>query len=223
MTFKGSEASQSESATSPEATREPNGAAKKFRIWVVAGSSIFLAVVLSVAVALAIQKHNDRVLDAQVAQSESELRTLGAQIAAIKDRQFGTMSEYIAAYARVEPLLKDYDQKLQQYSELCSTAQQREQKRGLINIRRLYSRYNAEAWRNNSALIELVRQVNEVTKKEASVIHDMASLPAEEQVQLRHDGIRDHSGGYGAECIETAQHRPAVQTPDGARGNFGSV
>ena len=42
-------------------------------------------------------------------------------------------------------------------------------------------------WRNNSELIELVRQVNEVTKKEASVIHDMASLPAEEQVQLRHD------------------------------------
>jgi len=64
-------------------------------------------VVLSVAVALAIQRHNDRVLNAQVAQSESELRTLGAQIAAIKDRQFGTMSEYVAAYARVEPLLKD--------------------------------------------------------------------------------------------------------------------
>ena len=42
-------------------------------------------------------------------------------------------------------------------------------------------------WRNNSELIDLVRQVNEVTKKEASVIHDMASLPAEEQVQLRHD------------------------------------
>jgi len=32
-----------------------------------------------------------------------------------------------------------------------------------------------------------VRQVNEVTKKEASVIHDMASLPAEEQVQFWHD------------------------------------
>ena len=142
---------------------------------------------LSVAVALAIQKHNDRVLDAQVAQSEAELRTLGAQIAAIKDRQFGTMSEYIAVYARVEPLLRDYDQKLQQYSELCSTAQQRDQKRGLINIRRLYSRYNEEAWRNNSEILELVRQVNEVTKKEASVIHDMASLPAEEQVQFWHE------------------------------------
>ncbi len=156
-------------------------------VWVSAASSIVFTLVLIVAIALGIQNHNDRVLGAQVAQSESELRTVGAQIAAIKDRQFGTMSEYIAAYARVEPLLKDYDQKLQQYSELCSTAQQRDQKRGLINIRRLHSRYNAEVWRNNSELIELVRQVNEVTKKEASVIHDMASLPAEEQVQFWHD------------------------------------
>jgi len=156
-------------------------------VWVSAASSIVFTLVLIVAIALGIQNHNDRVLGAQVAQSESELRTVGAQIAAIKDRQFGTMSEYIAAYARVEPLLKDYDQKLQRYSELCSTAQQRDQKRGLINIRRLHSRYNAEVWRNNSELIEIVRQVNEVTEKEASVIHDMASLPAEEQVQFWHD------------------------------------
>jgi hypothetical protein len=187
MTSRRSSVDKSEAATAPETTSEPKGAAKGFRIWVIAGSSIFLGVVLSVAIALGIQKHNDRVLGVEVAQSESELRTLGAQIAAIKDHQFGTMSEYIAAYARVEPLLKDYDQKLQQYSELCSTAQQRDQKRGLINIQRLHSPYKAEVWRNNSELIELVRQVNEVTKKEASVIHDMASLPAQEQVQFWHD------------------------------------
>lgn len=156
-------------------------------MWVIAGASILLAAAVSISIALGIQDHNDRVLGARVVQSESDLRALGAQIAAIKDHQFGTMSEYIAAYARVEPLLKDYDQKLQQYTELCSTAQQREQSRGLINIQRLHSRYNAEVWRNNSELIDLVRQVNEVTKKEASIIHDMASLPAQEQVQFWHD------------------------------------
>src|SRR5713101_6064214 len=187
MIFRRSSVDQPEAATAPETTSEPKGAAKGFRIWVIAGSSIPLGVVLSVAVALGIQQHNDRVLGAQVAQSESELRTLGAQIAAIKDRQFGTMSEYIAAYARVEPLLKDYDQKLQHYGELCSTAQQRDQKRGLINIRRLHTRYNAKVRQNNSELIEFVRQVNEVTRKEASVIHDMASLPAEERVHFWHD------------------------------------
>src|SRR5260370_30324311 len=156
MTFRRGSVDKSEAATAPE----KKGAAKRFPIWVIAGSSIFLVAVLSVAVALGIQQHNDRVLGAQVAQGESELRTLGAQISAIKDHQFGTMSEYIAAYARVEPLLKDYDQKLQQYSELCSTAQHRDQKRGLVNIHRLHSRYNAEVWRNNSELIDLVRQVN---------------------------------------------------------------
>jgi len=156
-------------------------------VWVSAASSIVFTLLLIVAIALGIQNHNDRVLGAQVAQSESELRTVGAQIAAIKDRQFGTMSEYIAAYARVEPLLKDYDQKLQQYSELCNTAQQRDQKRRLINFQRVYSRYDPEVWRNTSEIIELVRQVNEVTKKEAAVIRDMAALPAQEQVQFWHE------------------------------------
>jgi hypothetical protein len=150
-------------------------------------SSVMFAVAISIAIAYGIQSHNDRALTAQIMQSESELRVIGAKIGDIKDHQFGTMSEYIAAYARVEPLLKDYDQKLQQYSALCSTAQQRDRKRGLVNIQRLHSRYNAEVWRNNSELIKLVRQVNEVTKKEASVIHDMASLPAEEQVQFWHE------------------------------------
>jgi len=187
MTLKGSDVDSSKAAATPETPSQSMGAAKRFRIWGVAGSAILLVAVLSVAVILGVQDHNDRVLGAQVVQSESELRALGTQIAAIKDHQFGTMNEYIAAYARVEPLLKDYDQKLQQYIDLCSTAQQREQSRGLINIQRLRSRYNAEVWRNNAEVIELVRQVNEVTKKEASVIHDMASLPAEEQVQFWHD------------------------------------
>ena len=187
MSLKGSDVDTSKAAATPEAPSESMGAAKRFRIWVVAGSAILLVAVLSVAVALGIQDHDDRVLETQVAQRESELRTLGAQIAAIKDHQFRTMDEYIAAYARVEPLLKDYDQKLQQYSELSNTAQQRDQNRGLINIKRLHSRYNAEAWRNNAEIIELVRQVNEVMKKEASVIHDMASLPEKEQVQFWHD------------------------------------
>ena len=47
--------------------------------------------------------------------------------------------------------------------------------------------HNGQVLRNNAELIELVRRVNEVMKKEASVIHDMASLPAEEQVQFWHD------------------------------------
>jgi hypothetical protein len=88
MTFRGSNVGEWEPATSPEATREPTGVAKRFRVWVIAGSSILLAAVLSVAIVLGIQNHNDRVLGAQVAQSESELGVVGARIVDIKTRQF---------------------------------------------------------------------------------------------------------------------------------------
>src|SRR6267154_3068966 len=112
---------------------------------------------------------------------------LGARIADIKDYEFRTMAEYVAAYAQVEPLLTAYDQKLQEYSELYNTAQQRDQKRGLINIQRLHNRYNLEVWRNTSELIALIREINEVMKKEAPVIHDMRSIPEQEQVQFWHE------------------------------------
>jgi len=89
MTSKDSSVNRSEPATRAEATREPKGAGKRIRLWAIAGSSILLAAVLSVAITLGIQSHNDQVLSAQTAQSESELRTLGAQIAAIKDHSSG--------------------------------------------------------------------------------------------------------------------------------------
>ncbi len=97
------------------------------------------------------------------------------------------MAEYVAAYAQVEPLLTEYDQKLQEYSELYTTAQQRDQKRGLINVRRWHSRYNPDVWRNTSELIALIRAINDVMKKEASVIRDMGSFPEQEQVQFWHE------------------------------------
>src|SRR5260370_35961764 len=107
---------------------------------------------------------------------------MGARIANIKDHEFKTMAEYVAAYAAIEPLLTEYDQKLQEYSELYNTAQQRDKKRGLINIQRLHNRYNPEVWRNTSELIALIREINDLMKKEASVIRDMRSFPEQEQL-----------------------------------------
>jgi len=51
----------------------------------------------------------------------------------------------------------------------------------------LFGRYHPEAWRDAREIIGLVRRINEVTKKEASVIHDMAALPAQEQLQFWHE------------------------------------
>jgi hypothetical protein len=136
---------------------------------------------------LGVQIHDDHLLAARIIQTEAELRAIGAGIADIKDHEFKTMAEYVAAYAQIEPLLTKYDQKLQEYSELYSTAQQRDQKRGLINIQRLRNRYNPEVWRNTSEIITLIREINDVMKKQASVIRDMRSLPEQERVQFWHE------------------------------------
>lgn len=161
-------------------------AAKRLRTWIIA-VSLIVASALSIVTVLGIQNHEDHVLTTQITQTEAELRAMGGRIANIKDRDFKTMAEYVAAYAQIEPLLTEYDHKLQEYSELYNTAQQRDQKRGLINIQRLHNRYNREVWRNTSELIALIRQINDVMKKEASVIHDMGSIPEQEQVQFWHE------------------------------------
>src|SRR5713226_496226 len=148
---------------------EPKVTAKRPRIWITA-VSLIVASALGVAILLGVQNHEDHVLTAQITRTEADLRVLGGRIANIKDHEFKTMAEYVAAYAEIEPLLTEYDQKLQEYSELYTTAQQRDQKRGLINVRRWHSRYNPDVWRNTSELIELIREINDVMKKEASVI-----------------------------------------------------
>ena len=165
---------------------EPKAAANRRRIWIVPVLLIVMSA-LSVAIVLGVQNQEDDALTAQITQTEAQLRALGAQIADIKDHEFKTMAEYGVAYAQIEPLLTEYDQKLQEYSQLYETAQQRDQKRGLINIQRLHNRYNLEVWRNTSELIALIREINDVMKKEASVIHDMRSIPEQEQVQFWHE------------------------------------
>jgi hypothetical protein len=142
---------------------------------------------LSVGIALGVQSHNDRVLAVQITESESELRVLGARISGIKDHDFKSMAECIKVYAWIQPLTVIYDQKLQRYRDLYRIAQQRDQNRGVINVKRLHTRYQPEPWRNGAEIVDLVRQVNEITKKEASIIHDMSSLPESEQVQFWHE------------------------------------
>ena len=154
--------------------------------WILVVLSIAVTVVVSVAMVLGIQSHNDRVLATQIEESESDLRLVGAQISEIKDRDLKTMAQYVDAYAQIEALTTIYDQKLQRFSDLCRIAEQRVQNRSLVNIQGLY-RYTLATQHNALEIVDLVRQVNEITKKEASVIHDMSSLPENEQVQFWHE------------------------------------
>jgi hypothetical protein len=173
--------------TSNVVRSDPERPAKKFRLWVIAISLILLGIALTIAVAVGIQKHNDHVLAAQMIQSETRLKTTGARIADIKDHEFKTMAEYVNAYARVEPLLNDYDHTLREYVDLCNSAQLRDETGLLINIQPLRHRHNSDVCRNTWQVIELIGKINAVMKKEASVIRDMNSLPEKEQVQFWHE------------------------------------
>jgi|SRR5882724_6114075 len=97
------------------------------------------------------------------------------------------MAQYIQVYARIEPLVNDYDQKLQRYTGLYRSAEQRDEHRSVIHFGRARLRHRPDVWRDGWKIIDLVQRVNEITKKEVSVIHDMSNLPESEQVQFWHE------------------------------------
>jgi hypothetical protein len=146
-----------------------------------------LAIVIVVAITFAVQSRNDEVISAEIARTGAELQTIGTQIADIKDANLKSMNDYIGAYAQIEPLLKEYDQKLQKFSDLCRLAQERDRHRGLFNVKNLYSQHHPEVWADMAEMVDLVHKINEVAKREESVIRAMSSLPEAERVRFWHE------------------------------------
>jgi hypothetical protein len=93
---------------------------------------------------------------------------------------------------------KEYDHKLQRFSDLFQLAQERDSRRGFFNVRRFYSRHHAEVWENMSEIVALVRQINDVTKREESVIHAMSSLPEAERARFWHEQFMPLAAGEHA-------------------------
>lgn len=155
--------------------------------YLIVAAAILLIAVIAVAAALAIEDRRDEAFAAEITRAESDLRELGAQIAAIKDGELPSMNDYIAAYAQVEPLEKEYDQKLQKFTDLYRTAKERDSHRSVMNLQRLRGKHHPETWQNMSQIIDLVRQINEITKREISVVHAMASLPEPERARFWHE------------------------------------
>ncbi len=155
--------------------------------YLIVAAAILLIAVIAVAAALAIEDRRDEAFAAEITRAESDLRELGAQIAAIKDGELTSMNDYIAAYAQVEPLEKEYDQKLQKFTDLYRTAKERDSHRSVMNLQRLRGKHHPETWQNMSQIIDLVRQINEITKREISVVHAMASLPEPERARFWHE------------------------------------
>lgn len=154
--------------------------------YAVIAAGIVLTAAVAVATALAIQDRKDEAITAEITRAESDLRELGAQIAAIKDADLTSMNDFISAYAQVEPLEKEYDQKLQNFTGLYRTAKERDSHRPLIDLQRLRGRHHPESWEKMSQIIDLVRQINDITKREISVVHAMSSLPEPERARFWH-------------------------------------
>lgn len=155
--------------------------------YAVIAAGIVLTAAVAVATALAIQDRKDEAITAEITRAESDLRELGAQIAAIKDADLTSMNDFISAYAQVEPLEKEYDQKLQNFTGLYRTAKEIDSHRPLIDLQRLRGRHHPESWEKMSQIIDLVRQINDITKREISVVHAMSSLPEPERARFWHE------------------------------------
>jgi len=164
-----------------------NQRARKTRRYVVLTGAAVVAMLLVIGVAFAIQGRRDTALAAEIERTQSELLGLGGQITAIKDADLITTNDYIAAFAQIEPIQKEYDEKLQKFSGLYSYARERDSHRGLLDIQCVRGKHHPETWAKMSKIIDLVRQINDITKRESSVVHDMAGLPDAERPQFWHE------------------------------------
>ena len=70
---------------------------------------------------------------------------------------------------------------------MYSLARKRDSDRGIFNVERFQGKHHPETWQNMTEIIDLVRQINELTKRQTAVIHAMASLPEPERVKFWHE------------------------------------
>ena len=161
--------------------------ARKIPRYVVLTGGVIVAILVVLGVASAVQDRRDKALATEIERTQFELLGLGGQITAIKDADLTTTNDYIAAFAQIEPIQKEYDEKLQKFSDLYSYARERDSHRGLIDIQRLRGKHHPETWDRMSEIIALVRQINDITKRESSVVHAMVGLPDAERPKFWHE------------------------------------
>lgn len=159
----------------------------RFSRYAVLAGVLLLIFIASVGVTLAVRDRQDKEMASQLERAENELRGLGGQIASIKDAELTTTNDFISAYAQIEPLEKEYEGKLQQFEALYMRARERDSHRGWLDLERLRGKHHPETWEAMSEIIGLVRQINELTKREISVVHAMASLPEPERMRFWHE------------------------------------
>lgn len=166
--------------------REPNSDIKNLRRHrqVTSAAGMIFSVVLCFAVTFGFQNGNDRVLNEKITSATNELVGVEKKIGAIKQRDLKTTSDYIQAYSEIEPLLPEFDSKIQQCVEIYEDGRQLNERRGPINIQRFYKRNSPKVWQNSIDMFELIRQVSVLTKQETLTASNMAARPESEQPEF---------------------------------------
>ena len=75
--------------------------------------AIAVVLVTIVALAFAMQEHNDRVLSEEITETASELQDTGSSITNILDADLKEMNDYVSTFSEMGPLLDTYDRELQ--------------------------------------------------------------------------------------------------------------
>ena len=148
---------------------------------------ILVACIATAGVTLVVRDRNEKEMLSQLERSQAELRMLGGQIANIKDADLTSTNDFISAYAQIEPLEREYERKLQQVSGFYERAREPDSHRGWLDLEQLRGRHHPKTWEKMSEIIRLVREINEVRKRQISVVHAMASLPEPERMRLWHE------------------------------------
>ena len=144
-----------------------------------------LLLVTILAVAFAVQEHNDRVLSEELTETASELQDTGARITSIRDADMKSMDDYIRAFSEIGPLLDTYDRHLQKITDLYNQAHDRDKR--LLSVERLYRRPHLTNWENMSEILDTARSLNKVMRRETSVIKNIAQLPEPVRMQFWHE------------------------------------
>jgi len=155
----------------------------KSSAWIL--GSVVLALALVLAIVVAIQQREDRMLESEIERTASKLQVLGGQIADIKDAPLVSMNDYIGAYAQIAPLETEYDHELEEFRNLYVLAQERS--RRTVKIPRFRTAYHPKTWENMSEILDITSQLSDVIKRQTSVIHEMTSLPQSERLRFWHE------------------------------------
>jgi hypothetical protein len=167
---------------SREPNSEPRYLKRHQRVAMLAGMIFVIA--LGLAITFGVQNGNDRLLTDEVYARAANLKTVAEKIGTIKQRDLKTTDDYIEAYSEIEALLPEYEAQIQKYKQILKELEERDKSRGPINIQRFYKSHNPEVWKNNLDMVNVLVEIDSLTRQETLTAKNMAALPARSQADF---------------------------------------